>query len=97
MNCKPINQMSIEDFIHPFGKELDINNRWVKMEEMIPWDETVKRCAALFPEHIGIISGFSTTLRNCLVPSFILHCLSVHLFFLLLPVQHVVKIIDDRV
>ena len=31
-------QMSIEDFIFPYGK-LKFDNRWVKMAELIPWDD----------------------------------------------------------
>ena len=56
MYRKPTGQLSIEDFIHPFGGELDKNNRWVKMAEMIPWDEIEKRYAALFPENIGNVA-----------------------------------------
>ncbi|MCL2201250.1 MAG: IS5/IS1182 family transposase, partial [Oscillospiraceae bacterium] len=31
-------QMTIEDFIVPFGGKLDVCNRWVKMAELMPWD-----------------------------------------------------------
>jgi len=31
-------QMTIEDFIVPFGGKLDACNRWVKMAELMPWD-----------------------------------------------------------
>lgn len=32
------NQITIDDFIQPFGGELDKNNRWVKESMLIPWD-----------------------------------------------------------
>ena len=32
------NQLKIDDFIFPYGK-LDINNRWVKLAAIIPWNE----------------------------------------------------------
>lgn len=32
-------QMTIYDFILPFSGKLDSNNRWVKMADIIPWDE----------------------------------------------------------
>jgi hypothetical protein len=32
------NQMTIADFIPPFGGKLNADNRWVKMAEIIPWD-----------------------------------------------------------
>ena len=31
-------QMTVEDFVPPFGGKLDANNRWVKMAKLIPWD-----------------------------------------------------------
>ena len=30
--------MTIEGFAMPFGGELDAENRWVKMAELMPWD-----------------------------------------------------------
>lgn len=35
------NQLSIEGFETPFGKELDPNNRWVRLSKNIPWDMLV--------------------------------------------------------
>lgn len=32
-------QLKFENFIHPFGNNLSPNNRWVKMAELIPWDD----------------------------------------------------------
>jgi hypothetical protein len=31
-------QMTVEDFIPPFGGKLDAENRWVKMAKIMPWD-----------------------------------------------------------
>jgi len=39
MYRKPDGQMTIEDFILPFEGKLKADNRWVKMAEIIPWDE----------------------------------------------------------
>jgi len=32
-------QLSLKDFIHPFGCDLNPSNRWVKLAEVIPWPE----------------------------------------------------------
>jgi len=32
-------QLSLKDFIHPFGCDLNPSNRWVKLAEVIPWSE----------------------------------------------------------
>jgi hypothetical protein len=32
-------QLSFEDFYLPFGGHLNPDNRWVKLAELIPWDE----------------------------------------------------------
>ena len=31
-------QMTVEDFIPPFGGKLDALNRWVQMAQIVPWD-----------------------------------------------------------
>jgi len=31
-------QITVEDFIPPFGGKLDAQNRWVKMAKIVPWD-----------------------------------------------------------
>jgi hypothetical protein len=38
----PQNQLSIFDFKAPFLAQLDIENRWVKMANILPWDEMAK-------------------------------------------------------
>ena len=35
----PSNQLSLENFKHTFHQQLGPNNRWVKLAELIPWDE----------------------------------------------------------
>ncbi len=32
-------QLSFEDFFLPFGGKLSGDNRWIKLAELIPWDE----------------------------------------------------------
>ena len=31
-------QLTIDDFITPYGGKLSADNRWVKMEKIMPWD-----------------------------------------------------------
>lgn len=33
------NQMTIEDFMLPFGGKLKADNQWIKLAELMPWDE----------------------------------------------------------
>ena len=40
-------QLSIDDFIFPYGK-LKADNRWVKMADLIPWDDIEKEYAVGF-------------------------------------------------
>ena len=35
----PSNQLTLEAFQHPFAQELDPDNRWVRLAELVPWDE----------------------------------------------------------
>ena len=39
INYTPSNQLTLEGFKHPFYKQLKPDNRWVKLAEVIPWDE----------------------------------------------------------
>jgi len=41
-------QVSIDDFIPPFGGKLLANNRWVKLAQVIPWDRIEGRYAKRF-------------------------------------------------
>ena len=41
-------QVSVDDFIPPFGGKLSADNRWVKLSGVIPWDQIEERYAARF-------------------------------------------------
>ena len=43
-------QLSFEDFYLPFGGHLDLNNRWVRLAELIPWDEFEESYADQFAQ-----------------------------------------------
>ena len=42
INYTPQSQLSLELFKHPFGNQLDKNNRWLILADLIPWDELAK-------------------------------------------------------
>ena len=46
-------QGSVEDFQFPVGFQLDENNRWVILSNLIPWDQFEQEYAILFDEKIG--------------------------------------------
>jgi transposase, IS5 family len=56
MYRKPDGQMTIEDFTLPFEGKLKTDNRWVKMAEIIPWDEIEQEYAKLFENEIGNVA-----------------------------------------
>ena len=39
VNYTPSNQLKLSLFKHPFEQDLDKENRWVKLAELIPQDE----------------------------------------------------------
>lgn len=41
-------------FFPPFGGKLDPDNRWVKLSEIIPWDDIEDKYAELFPANCGM-------------------------------------------
>ena len=41
-------QFSFKDFFLPFGGQLSGDNRWIKLAELIPWDELEADYAAQF-------------------------------------------------
>lgn len=41
-------QISVDDFIPPFGGKLSAENRWVKLSRVIPWDQIEERYATRF-------------------------------------------------
>jgi hypothetical protein len=46
-------QLSFEDFFLPFGGKLSGDNRWIKLAELIPWDELEDDYAAQFCKGFG--------------------------------------------
>jgi len=46
-------QLTIENFCLPFGSKLSAENRWVKLAELIPWEEFEAEYAAQFSNGIG--------------------------------------------
>ncbi|MEZ4994616.1 MAG: hypothetical protein R2824_29620 [Saprospiraceae bacterium] len=36
------NQLTLPGFEHPFERDLDPNNRWVKLADALPWDQLAK-------------------------------------------------------
>ena len=35
----PSNQLTLEEFKHPFHQQMKKDNRWVVLAELVPWDE----------------------------------------------------------
>ena len=46
-------QLSFEDFFLPFGGKLSGDNRWIKLSELIPWNELKDDYAAQFCRGFG--------------------------------------------
>jgi len=46
-------QLSFEDFFLPFGGKLSGDNRWIKLAELVPWDELEDDYAAQFCNGFG--------------------------------------------
>ena len=46
-------QISIAEFHLPFGGKLDPANRWIKLEELMPWEELEEAYAPQFNATIG--------------------------------------------
>jgi len=64
------NQIKLELFEHPFERALDKSNRWVKLSELIPWDNL----AALYSKKLQSDSGReSVDIRTVLAALIIKH------------------------
>jgi hypothetical protein len=50
---EPCYQLSFADFFLPFGGKLSRDNRWIKLAELIPWDELEDDDAAQFRKGFG--------------------------------------------
>ena len=46
-------QMTVEDFVPPFGGKLNADNRWVKMAKLMPWDMIEEIYAKTFNDENG--------------------------------------------
>ncbi len=46
-------QLSFQDFYLPFGGKLSGDNRWVKLAELIPWEEFEQAYAGQFSKDMG--------------------------------------------
>ncbi len=55
---KPVDksQGTFFDFNQPMGLHMNPNNRWIKMAELIPWDEFETKYAELFPSSVGNVA-----------------------------------------
>ena len=61
-------QLSFQDFYLPFGGKLSPKNRWVKLAEMIPWDEFESTYARQFSEDMGApAKGFRMALGALII------------------------------
>jgi hypothetical protein len=50
---KDHNQLSFEDFFFPFEGKLSGENRWVKLADLIPWNELEHHYASQFSKGFG--------------------------------------------
>jgi hypothetical protein len=61
-------QLSFQDFYLPFGGKLSAENRWVKLAEMIPWEEFESIYASQFSEDMGApAKGFRMALGALII------------------------------
>ena len=50
------NQLTIDDFVLPFGGALAPDNRWVVKADLIPWDDIDGDYSDLFPGNSGNVA-----------------------------------------
>ncbi len=61
-------QLSFQDFYLPFGGKLSQENRWVKLAEIIPWEEFESTYAEQFSEDMGApAKGFRMALGALII------------------------------
>ncbi|NEZ56462.1 IS5 family transposase [Adonisia turfae] len=61
-------QLSFHDFYLPFGGKLSPENRWVKLAEMIPWEEFESTYSSQFSEDMGApAKGFRMALGALII------------------------------
>lgn len=72
INYTPQNQLSLSLFKHPFESELDKENRWVKLAQLIPWDEL----ANVYAQHLHSDTGrLSVDVRTVIAALIVKHML----------------------
>lgn len=49
-------QLTFDDFNQPMGLKMDPNNRWIKLEDSIPWNQFEEKYATLFSSNVGNIA-----------------------------------------
>ncbi len=47
------NQLTLDGFSHPFSQELSLENRWVKLATIIPWDDLAVIYSKALHSHAG--------------------------------------------
>lgn len=73
INYTPQSQLSLSLFKHPFQQELDSTNRWVRLAELVPWDEL----ASIYSRHLQSDTGrLSVNIRTVLAALIVKHKLS---------------------
>ena len=51
--AKDNSEYSFLDFNQPLGLHMNPNNRWIKLADLIPWDEYEERYASRFTSTLG--------------------------------------------
>ena len=81
----PSNQLTLEEFKHPFHQQLRPDNRWVQLAELIPWDEL----AGIYAKNLNPNAGrLSVDIRIVIGALVIKHKLSLRLTHLRHPDHH---------
>lgn len=60
------NQVSVFEFIAPWNGQLNANNRWIKLAEIIPWNEIEKEYASKFTGFKGNVAKPARLAFGCL-------------------------------
>ena len=63
----PQSQLSLNMFKHPFQRELDKENRWVKLAALIPWDSLSGISSPVLDAGIGRIGVTISTVIAALI------------------------------
>jgi hypothetical protein len=50
-------QLSLEDFVLPFAGKLSSDNRWIKLAELIPWDQLEDDCEAQTARRLALLQS----------------------------------------